>query len=233
MKKPQLFLLHFAGGSSYSFQAMEPYLREFECIPLELPGRGKRMKEDLLQTFDEAVDDTVAQILKVLRPGYFVIFGHSLGAIIALKAASILESMNRFPHHVIVSGTHAPGVKILKKRCELEDEAFKVELKELGGTPEEVFANEDLYAFFAPIIKADFRVSEDSEFATFPIIRSPILALMGSEEEDVDKIDSWKEFSASGFESIVMEGDHFFIYGHCKEISDLIKSCAGNILIKS
>lgn len=224
MKRPQLFLLHFAGGSSYSFKSMEPYLQEFEYIPLELPGRGRRMEEHLLDTFDEAVEDTVGQIVRALKPGYFVLFGHSMGAIIALKVASMLESMNIVPHHVIVSGTHAPGVKIFKKRYGLEEDEFKMELKELGGTPDEVFSNEDLYSFFAPIIRADFKVVEDSEFTDFPILRSPILALMGSEEEDVDKIDSWRRFSTSGFESFILEGDHFFIYKHCKEVSTLIKS---------
>ncbi len=52
MKKTQLFLLHFAGGNYYSFRFMFPQLNEFEIIPVELPGRGKRMKENLLKDFD-------------------------------------------------------------------------------------------------------------------------------------------------------------------------------------
>jgi external thioesterase TEII len=47
MEKPQLFLLHFAGGSCYSFQFMLPYLKDFNVLPIELPGRGRRIKESL------------------------------------------------------------------------------------------------------------------------------------------------------------------------------------------
>ena len=47
--KPQLFLLHFAGGNKYSFNFLKKYLESaFELVSIELPGRGDRMSEKLI-----------------------------------------------------------------------------------------------------------------------------------------------------------------------------------------
>jgi surfactin synthase thioesterase subunit len=56
-RKAQLFLLHFAGGNIYSFNTITPGLKNLEVIPLELPGRGRRMQKGLLKDFDLAAND--------------------------------------------------------------------------------------------------------------------------------------------------------------------------------
>ena len=61
--KTQLFLLHFAGGSCYSFDFLNDTLsKKFECHALELPGRGKRNQEKLLLHKEEAIQDYCDQI---------------------------------------------------------------------------------------------------------------------------------------------------------------------------
>ena len=76
----QLFLLHFAGGSCYSFDFLKQHLdSRFEFIPLELPGRGRRTNENLLNNKEKAINDYLAQI-KLIRNGEpYVIYGHSMG----------------------------------------------------------------------------------------------------------------------------------------------------------
>src|ERR1043166_8245649 len=87
MKKPQLFLLHFAGGNCYSFQFMMPLLRDFEVVSLELPGRGKRINEPLVTNFDLAANDILRQLRQKLASSSFLIYGHSMGAYLALRVS--------------------------------------------------------------------------------------------------------------------------------------------------
>src|SRR6201995_2651906 len=87
LNNPHLFLLHFAGGNFYSFQPWIPYLQEFDVLSLELPGRGRRINEPLLKDFDQAARDFYNQIEKRMRPGKFLIYGHSRGAYLALRVS--------------------------------------------------------------------------------------------------------------------------------------------------
>lgn len=226
MTTPQLFLLHFAGGSVYSYQFLKPFLHEFECVPLELPGRGKRIKEPLLTDFNNAVQDIYQQVQFHLRAGPFLIYGHSMGSLMALEVARLLESCNKPPAGIIVSGNAGPGTDDRKKRYLMEPEAFKMELRKIGGVSEELMANEELFDFFIPMLKADFEIVEKEEaFPIFSAVRSPIFAIMGNREEYADKIANWKHFTASDFEYTILEGDHFFIYDRARELADIIKAC--------
>ena len=221
--KPQLFLLHFAGGSIYSFQFIRPYLADFEFIPLELPGRGKRAKEGLIRDFDQAVGDICGQIGRRLQPGPFLIYGHSMGAIMALHAAGMLERTGSPPRMIVVSGNPAPAGRDDKKRYLMERDTFKAEIEEIGGVPDEVLHNEELLGYYEPLLKADFEVLEKRPYPQIPPVNIPIHAIMGTGEERVDEIGNWRDFTNASFEYTLMEGKHFFIHDHPEAVARIIK----------
>jgi len=164
----KLFLIHFAGGSCYSFPFLKFLTAKFEVIPLELPGRGRRVKEELVNDFDQAADDILKQIMAVLKDEIFVIYGHSMGALLALTVSKLLENVNKQAQCVIVSGTPGPRSHAPKtNRYQLPDEAFFNEVKKLGGLPDELFDEPDLMAFYLPILKADFEVAEQKLLVQF------------------------------------------------------------------
>jgi external thioesterase TEII len=227
MKKPQLFLLHFAGGNCYSFQFMLSLLHEFDVIPLELPGRGRRMAECLLKDFNMAAQDICKQLIAKLTSARFLIYGHSMGAYLALRVANMLERAGKFPAYLIVSGNAGPGIESDNKKDFhlLEHVDFVKELECLGGIPPELIQNKELFNFFEPILRADFEISEKNEIATEPAICAPIFAMMGSQEDEVDVISNWARFTRSGFNFEILEGNHFFIHKHPRRIAHIIKSC--------
>jgi surfactin synthase thioesterase subunit len=224
----QLFTLHFSGGNCYSFQFLRPHLpSEFDFHPLELPGRGKRIKEDLLTSEPEAVNDIVAQILTLRNKQPFLIFGHSMGACLGLKVTKRLEELNDPPLQLVVAGNAGPGISgVVKRRSAMNDADFKEELRALGGVPEEVLKNDDLFNFFAPVIRCDFRIIEKGEQLPSGFkIKSPITAIMGSQEETSDKITNWKNFTSSEFSFYHLPGNHFFIYDHPVTLIQIMKNC--------
>lgn len=227
MKKPQLFLLHFAGGNCYSFQFITPLLKEFEVISLELPGRGKRMGEPLLKDFDDAARDMYAQLSAKITAPTFLIYGHSMGAYLTLRVCNMLEQNGRFPAAIIVSGNAGPGVpdKENKRRYLMETADFKEELRIIGGVPPEFLENDELFEFFEPILRADFEIAENNRMDNEPAANAPLYALMGSEEEDVNEISNWSRFTKSDFRYEILQGDHFFINKHPRRIAAIIKDC--------
>lgn len=230
MKRPQLFLLHFAGGNSYSFQFLVPFLKEFDIISLELPGRGRRTNESFLKDFDLAAMDIYNQLTRQLTSSSFLIYGHSMGAYLALRVSSMLEKVNKFPACLIVSGNPGPGVGVSKNRHLLEHKDFIGELKRLGGIPTELFENKELLDFFMPILRADFEITEKNGLTQEAVVDAPIYAMMGSQENKVEKISNWANYTRSHFNFKILEGDHFFIYKYPKEIADIIKKCYDNCI---
>lgn len=234
MKKPQLFLLHFAGGNYYSFQFLLPYLTGFEAIPLELPGRGKRMGQPLLKDFDSAADDFFRQIKAKLSSVPFMLYGHSMGSYMALRSSNLLEKEGRPPAALVVSGNAGPGMpgRIKKGRHLMPRDEFKEELRKIGGVPEDFLENDDLFSFFEPILRADFEIAEEHALDEEPPTGAPLFALMGSEEKNVESIGNWSRFTRSSFRSEILSGDHFFIQKHPQRIASILRDCLNGTAFK-
>ncbi|AXY74560.1 thioesterase [Paraflavitalea soli] len=225
MMKPQLFLLHFAGGNGYSFEFMRRFWPDFEFIPLELPGRGKRINEALLYDLEAAAADICQLILKRLHTAPFLLFGHSMGSILALRVTALLEGLGKPPLHLVVSGTSGPKEIITRKRHLMPRQEFMEELKIIGGIPDEILGHAELFDFFEPILKADFQVVETYDYSAFRPVQTPILAMMGSQEESAGNIGHWKAFTLSSFAAEILEGGHFFIYPGVERLCQIIRAC--------
>jgi external thioesterase TEII len=231
MTKPKLFLLHFAGGNCYSYNFILPKLKNFETIVLELPGRGKRMNEKLVNDFDTAASDIFNQICGKLSDEPFMIYGHSMGSYLALRVTNMLAKIGKFPAYIIVSGNPGPGVNDKKNRYLAHGEDFITELKKLGGVPPELFENKELFDFFEPILRSDFEVAEKNLIEQEPPVQCPIYAIMGDKEEKPDQIGAWANYTQSDFNKEILTGDHFFIYQHAQHIADVIRKCYDKIVL--
>lgn len=222
--KPQIFFLHFAGGNRYSFKFIVPFLDGFDVHCLELPGRGMRMGEELITDFDKAVNDYVGQIIK-LSGTNFAIFGHSMGAVLMLKLVDQIEKAGMMPFYVFTSGNPGPLTIERKGRHHLSKMDFKEELIKYGGMPQGVVDDVELYDFFEPVLRADFEVVDGCYNLEQPVIFSPIIAMMGKEEQGVEKIGTWQSYTRGRFAYRNFSGGHFFIYDNAKAIAELIKEC--------
>ncbi len=226
--KKQLFLLHFAGGNKYSYNFLQKSLVSgIEFIPIELPGRGERFRETLIKDKKEAIRDLFEQISRKRNGAPFVIFGHSMGAIFGLSLTKLFEDNNDKPDYLIVSGNPGPiDGYIIPSRHNLDDDAFKTSVAELGGVPREVIENEDAFTFFSKIMRADFEcIEKDQDLEKDITVQSSIYAIMGDQESLSARIENWSKFTKASFDYSILEGNHFFIHHHSKTIGKLINYC--------
>ena len=225
MKRKKIFLLHFAGGNCYSFNFLKPLLTDFDAVALELPGRGKRFDEKLITDFHEAALDIYNQIVTYPEVQDCLIFGHSMGAYLALKVSSMLEAAGNPPAFIFVSGNAGPGLicyDASKPRHTLGRSDFRKELENMGGISNEILENEEAYSFFEPILRADFEIAENDGLEYLSPINVPIYALMGSEEKDVERIANWAKFTKNIFSFEILSGGHFFIYDQKEKVAEVI-----------
>lgn len=223
--KTQLFLLHFAGGNCYSYHFLRPYLEHLELVPLELPGRGRRSDEKLLTRFEDAAEDLFQHILLKATGPRFLVYGHSLGALLALEVTGMLERAGMSPRQLIVSGNAGPGTRDTRKRYLLEKEDFRQELRTIGGVPDELLGNDEVLDFFEPVLRADFELVESNPRRDFRPVATPMYAVMGDREADAPKIGNWQQYTTGGFRHALLPGHHFFIYGNADALAGIITSC--------
>ena len=225
MKQAQLFLLHFAGGNRYSFSSMLQFLRDFEVVSLELPGRGKRMGEPLLKNFELAAADMYRQIAAQLTSPRFVLYGHSMGALLCyLLAKRIAQEKLNAPLHLFLTGKGAPSILFNRKiRHLMPQDELVADLQQMGGMPDIVLKDHKLLDLFLPIIRADFQAVESFRYEEPARLDLPLTVITGSEESIADeKIKPWQLETFATVTFRKLPGGHFFIFNYGREILEMI-----------
>lgn len=234
LEKTTIIAIPFTGGNAYSYRLIEQQLSEKNSwVTLELPGRGSRISESLIEDLDNMVNDLFAQITKLVTENKkYILYGHSLGGILGYELIKKLTLNNIFlPESLVVSGRGAPNTITKIRRSELSYDEFWKNVYNLGGLQKEIIRNKELLELYYPILKADFKVEENYN-CLVPIkkISPPISIIIGEDDMDQKKngewsltdIKKWKDFSMSGCKINFLPGNHFFIFDHPKKIVDFI-----------
>ena len=227
MSKPDLFLFHFAGGSCFSYKFMLPYLSRFNTYLPELPGRGQRIRETITDDIGKATADMLSQVEDKIVPHQSILFGHSMGALLAFLVTHELEKKNRPPRQLILCGDPGLGLHHLKKQIfDSPREDFKRELRKMGGVPDAFFDNEQLFNVFEPILRADMRLAYNMSKLDNIFITTPIYAIMGTGEDDSVYIHNWAKYTSGRFGYELMEGDHLFVFQNGQKLAQEIEKLA-------
>jgi surfactin synthase thioesterase subunit len=210
-----LLCFPYAGGSSSLYSGWPASLPDWiDVYSVSLPGRGARFDERPATDFTELV--TAISDAIVPSPGcQTVLFGHSLGALLAYEVARRLEQRNAGPSALFVSGRQAPGLASRRAPiAHLPDDSFVAELKQIGGTPSEVLASQDLIELLLPMLKADFGLAENYDPPNGRRLTCPVVALGGLGDPWVHATDlkAWSGLTDGPFSMRMFPGDHFYIH---------------------
>lgn len=212
----RLFCFPYAGGAAYIFRDWAEHLpADVEVCPVQLPGRGARMRETPFVRVSVLVNALCHDLLPYLdKP--FVFFGHSLGALISFELARKLSHDYQLePLHLFVSGRGAPQLPDTRPDTyNLPEDEFVKELRRLNGTPAEVLDQPELLQLIIPMLRADFELCETYEHLTSAPLKCSITALGGLFDEDVprERLEPWQEHTSASFSLKMFPGDHFFIH---------------------
>ncbi|ASC71013.1 Linear gramicidin dehydrogenase LgrE [Halomicronema hongdechloris C2206] len=211
----RLFCFPYAGGGALTFRGWEAHLpATVELCPIELPGRGMRLREppfDRLAPLAEAIVEALLPCLD--KP--FAFFGHSMGALLSFEVARRLRRLQRQPGQLFISGRRAPQWPDPDPPIHALPEAeFIAELRRLNGTPAAVLENRELMQLLLPTLRADFAVLETYGYEPAPPLNCPIAAFGGLQDPDVtcEMLEAWRQQTCSGFSLQMLPGDHFFLH---------------------
>lgn len=210
----RLLCFPFAGGSAMAFRPlMDAMPGHVQTFLIELPGRGTRVTESLQTDMSALIDDLVNGLQPLCTPP-FALYGHSMGASIALRLALAMRDRHGVqPCRLIVSGARAPQLTRPREQLHrLSDDALIGRLRKMGGTLPALFDNPELRALMLRIVRADFELLENAGSLPVAPLDCPIEAFGGSSDPfaEPESMEGWRFQTRGAFRRTLMPGDHFF-----------------------
>ncbi|MBQ6303710.1 MAG: thioesterase [Clostridiales bacterium] len=213
----QMFCLPYAGGSASIYNDWKyKFGNELDIYPIEYAGHGSRFCEEYYSCLEEAASDVCEQISRH-QTGDYVIYGHSMGCLIALETAfQLTEKKANLPKAVIVAATRPPHLMYKDKPLGTlsRDELMK-EIASMGQMEPEVLEYEELYEIVADVLYSDIQMfTRYKRVYGNEHIDIPVLALTsdGDDEAPSDDMTEWQNYTNSSFNMHCFTGNHFFAF---------------------
>lgn len=214
----KLYCFPYAGGNASVFRAWQRWLpSHIRAEGVELPGHGIRTSEPLVDDFHQLVRLLALRLAtdfeaeSACKPGLrFAVFGHSAGAALALAVAAALEQILGIePMRCFLCACGHFGVR-KTSRSHLSDAALTDELRRLGGTPAQVLDHPDLLGLMLPVLRADFRVHEQSIHQRGLLVDYPFTLLAARDDEvRPDDVWGWQHYTTASCRQVLLPGGHF------------------------
>jgi surfactin synthase thioesterase subunit len=180
-----------------------------------LPGRERRISEPPATRLEVIADEVFAAVAGRLRRPV-VLFGHSLGALIAFEVARRLEAVDAPVLLLAASGCGPPHQDHPLPGAvgpDAPDDELLASLASLGGTPN-LAREPQLVASLLDACRADMRVTAGYRYHdAFPPLRCGISAMIGTDDElfDAASVEAWRRHTLGTFTFRPFPGGHFFL----------------------
>jgi surfactin synthase thioesterase subunit len=229
--KKRLFCFPYAGGQAAIYFDWHSYVSDdIEVVTVQLPGRGARFLEPLMSDIPAAVNDICTEFSHYFdKP--FAVFGHSNGALFAYEMIKQLSSSVHINNcqHLFLSAKSAPKMCYQREPLHKKNDSdFKQDLIGLGGTPEEILANDEVFDLLLPMIKADFKIGYEyvQSISTNRKINIKTTLFGGEDDTDISKqsMIEWREFLTGDVDYINIAGGHFFVHEQKEVLISHIKT---------
>jgi medium-chain acyl-[acyl-carrier-protein] hydrolase len=212
-----LFCLPHAGGAASAFRTWLGAVPGARVLPVQLPGREGRMREEPYQRTEPLVEDVAALIIEIAGDRPYAVYGHSLGALTAFETVRELRRRGApQPTHLIVSGSPAPQKchEHGRKVSTMPTPKLVRMLRKLGGTPDWLLDDPELLQMILPAVRSDFAMREAYRYRPEPPLDVPITVLASDADPRAPHRSQtkWSAQTSAAFALHTLPGGHFAIF---------------------
>ena len=206
--RQRLICFPHAGSSASFFRDWGRHLPDTEVLAVRYPGRAERIDEPPPEDIVR-LGAAVAAAAAYLVPLPLTLFGHSMGAVVALETARALLDHGVVPAHLVVSGSRDAPVPEPDEGTGAEEE-LTARLAALGGTDSAALDDPYFQELVLPYIRSDGAMFHAYGHRRTPVLPCPVTAIVGDVDEDADRR-PWRELTDAGFREHVIAGNHFYL----------------------
>jgi surfactin synthase thioesterase subunit len=219
---PRTYCFAHAGGDARNFVGWQDALLGVTELVAVTPTQ---------RTTIEDLCDRAAAMIATDSEGPFLLFGHSLGALVAFEVARRLG--NR-PGHLIASGCAAPSRLPTRRMIEmanLEGQRFAEAVKFYGGLNPEILADPDLQEIMLPAVLADFGLVAGYQYRPASPLPFGISLINGTGDPSIRQRDlaEWSRESVTAPHIDWVDGGHFYFEDHPEMATDVIQRAARDL----
>ncbi|MET9655231.1 thioesterase domain-containing protein [Streptomyces sp. NPDC006460] len=211
----RLVCLPHAGGAATAYLGWVRHLPpRTELFAVQYPGRQDRLAEPCVESMTEMAD-RVAAALAGLPPLPTVVFGHSMGSLVAYEALARVQRRHpaAVPERLFVSGTAAPH-RDREGLPALDDASLVAYTHRQGGAFPGVYEDPELRELLLPSLRGDFRLLAGYRPAAAPTpLGVPVTALGGDRDTGctAEDLRSWAALTTGAFATRTFPGGHFYL----------------------
>lgn len=220
-----LFCFPHAGGSAQLYKEWAKLAEpQTNVYPIQLPMRENRGNEILPKSIEEVIMDFLKENESIFNEPYAV-FGHSLGAILAVELVYELKKRGKNCHCLFISGTSYPKGK--KATLPFTEREIMDNLYNLGGINEELVKSEVFMRYYMPIISGDLELFSNYEWKHGDALLDCPLYLFGGKQDQsvsVEQMHTWKDGSSNYLGETFFTGGHFYLKQNAKNIMCIIQN---------
>lgn len=213
----KLFCFPHAGAGVSAFGGWSTVLgTSARPVPVLLPGRGPRRREPRVTSARGLFADLLRQHGPPPEEPY-ILYGHSLGGLIAYSVARALERAQRTAPMLVVLGACPPpdAESALADACELPDDQLFDVLEAFGavepGTPRRGIWQRTAL----DVIRDDLRLARELRRAADGPLGAPLVTIAGTEDPVAgpEVMAGWRAWADGIHAQRTVTGDHHFLRG--------------------
>ncbi|WP_030644000.1 MULTISPECIES: thioesterase II family protein [Streptomyces] len=215
-----------AGASAGSYFGLSAALApEVEVLAVQYPGRQDRWREPLVDDIG-LLAAPIAEALGRRSGAALGFFGHSMGALVAFETARRYEATRGLSLRAFFASGRRPPSRYAPGSVHTQgDQALIAHMVSLGGADPALLDNEELQEMILPVVRNDYRATENYRLQPGPRLRSAVTVLVGDSDPltPVDEAAAWSEHTDGDTEIRVFSGGHFFLDTHEQQVATLVK----------
>jgi surfactin synthase thioesterase subunit len=221
----------FAGSGAGFFQpwrAIAP--AGVQIVPIRLPGRERRIRERPYGDVTLAAKGVLPDVLAQVGAGPVVLFGHSLGAVLAYELAHLLAATPEVDlRRLVVSGSPGPRTQRAERATGLPDDQFVERVAELAGYRNPALAEPEVRALLLPILRADVEMHEAYRPSFDSPLDVPVTAIRAKADALVstEQTRQWAEATNRDFTMVEVAGEHMYLIDSPESVLRVVAESLG------